>query len=125
MKELSLNILDVAENSVKADATLIQIELKETTEELCLTIKDNGCGMTQDVVKGVIDPFYTTRTTRKVGLGIPLLKMAAEQTGGKLSICSRHISEDPENPGRWEVPRNRKILSTDRPACRPVRQCLL
>lgn len=99
MKELSLNILDVAENSVKADATLIQIELKETTEELCLTIKDNGCGMTQDIVKGVIDPFYTTRTTRKVGLGIPLLKMAAEQTGGKLSICSRHISEDPENPG--------------------------
>ncbi|MBQ9131296.1 MAG: ATP-binding protein [Clostridia bacterium] len=99
MKELSLNILDVAENSVKAGATLIRIELKETAEELCLTIADNGCGMTPEVVKGVIDPFYTTRTTRKVGLGIPLLKLAAEQTGGKISICSRHVSQDAENPG--------------------------
>jgi len=55
---------------------------------LTLTIKDNGCGMTPEVVKSVIDPFYTTRTTRKVGLGVPLLKLAAEQTGGAINIES-------------------------------------
>ena len=88
MKELSLNILDVAENSVKAKASRIQISLQETQETLTLTIADNGCGMKPDILAGVIDPFYTTRTTRKVGLGVPLLKMAAEQTGGSLSIES-------------------------------------
>ena len=55
---------------------------------LTLTIKDDGCGMTDEVVRNVTDPFYTTRTTRKVGLGLPLLKLAAEQTGGALELCS-------------------------------------
>lgn len=89
MKELSLNILDVAKNSVKAGATLIRIVL-ETDERgmLTLSIIDNGCGMSEEVLRGVTDPFYTTRTTRKVGMGLPLLKMAAEQTGGSLSITS-------------------------------------
>ena len=89
MKELSLNILDVAKNSVKAGATLIQISL-ETDERgiLTLTIADNGCGMSEEVLLGVTDPFFTTRTTRKVGMGLPLLKMAAEQTGGELKITS-------------------------------------
>lgn len=89
MKELSLNILDVAKNSVKAGATRIDILL--TLDEngmLTLTINDNGCGMSQETLKGVTDPFYTTRTTRKVGMGLPLLKMAAEQTGGTLTIAS-------------------------------------
>ena len=89
MKELSLNILDVAKNSVKAKATLIQIFLN--TDEngiLTLSIIDNGCGMSEEVLLGVTDPFYTTRTTRKVGMGLPLLKMAAEQTGGMLKISS-------------------------------------
>jgi len=99
MKELSLNILDVAENSVKAGATLIQISLSESAEELVLTISDDGCGMKPEIVRGVIDPFYTTRTTRKVGLGIPLLKMAAEQTGGNVEIQSTHVSQDPQNHG--------------------------
>ena len=89
MKELSLNILDVAKNSVKAGATLIRISL-DTDERgiLTLTITDNGCGMSEETLSGVTDPFYTTRTTRKVGMGLPLLKMAAEQTGGTLKITS-------------------------------------
>ena len=89
MKELSLNILDVAKNSVRAGASLIKISLDEDSNGiLTLTISDNGCGMDEATVKGVTDPFFTTRTTRKVGLGLPLLKLAAEQTGGSLSIRS-------------------------------------
>ncbi len=89
MKELSLNILDVAKNSVTAGASLIRI-LLETDENGWLTLKicDNGCGMSEEILNHVTDPFYTTRTTRKVGLGLPLLKLAAEQTGGTLHICS-------------------------------------
>ena len=88
MKELSLNILDIAENSVKAGATLTEILLAESDETLTLKIKDDGCGMSREIVESVINPFYTTRTTRNVGLGIPLLKMAAEQTGGGIDIVS-------------------------------------
>ncbi|MBQ3903405.1 MAG: sensor histidine kinase, partial [Eubacterium sp.] len=66
MKELSLNILDVAENSVKAGAALTEILIDEEGESLTLTIKDDGCGMDEETVKAVTDPFYTTRTTRKV-----------------------------------------------------------
>ena len=99
MKELSLNVLDVAENSVKARATLIGITIKETDDLLTLSITDNGCGMKEEILRGVIDPFYTTRTTRKVGLGIPLLKLAAEQTGGQVTITSRHESVYPDSHG--------------------------
>lgn len=99
MKELSLNILDIAKNSVKAGASLVQILLKETDTELTLTIADNGCGMTEEILRGVSDPFYTTRTTRKVGMGIPLLKLAAEQTGGGVKITSRHESTHPTDHG--------------------------
>ncbi|MBQ3903964.1 MAG: sensor histidine kinase [Eubacterium sp.] len=88
MKELSLNILDVAENSVKAGAALTEILIDENGDALTLTIKDDGCGMDEETVKAVTDPFYTTRTTRKVGLGVPLLKLAAEQTGGSLTVKS-------------------------------------
>ena len=99
MKELSLNILDVAENSVKAGAALTEITINETDDTLVLTIKDDGCGMSEDVVKAVVDPFYTTRTTRSVGLGVPLLKLAAEQTGGSLTVESVPVEKDPENHG--------------------------
>ena len=78
MKELSLNILDIAENSVKAKATLTEILIREDERTLTLTIRDNGTGMEEDFLKRVTDPFTTTRTTRKVGMGIPLLKMEAE-----------------------------------------------
>lgn len=93
MKEISLNILDIAENSVKAEASLTEITILEDDEVLKLTISDNGKGMSKDIVDGVTNPFYTTRTTRRVGLGIPLLKMAAEQTGGSMEISSKCIEE--------------------------------
>ncbi len=90
MRELSLNILDIAQNSISAGAPLITIEVNENTVDhtLLLGIYDNGKGMSEEQVKSVIDPFFTTRTTRKVGMGIPLFKMAAEQTGGNLEIKS-------------------------------------
>ena len=99
MKELSLNILDIAENSVKAGASLIEILLTEENSLLTLIIRDDGCGMDKEVLEGVTNPFYTTRTTRKVGLGLPLLKMAAEQTGGTLTVTSVSDKEDKLNHG--------------------------
>ena len=89
MKELSLNILDVAKNSVTAGATKIEIRVEETPERITITITDNGCGMTPEFVKRVTDPFTTTRTTRKVGMGLPLMKMEATMSGGDLSIESQ------------------------------------
>ncbi len=91
MRELSLNILDVAQNSITAGASLITIEIEENTTDktLLIGICDNGKGMDEEQVKNVVDPFFTTRTTRKVGMGIPLFKMAAEQTGGKFEISSQ------------------------------------
>ena len=99
MKELSLNILDIVQNSIRAEATCIEILIDETETTLALTIRDNGCGMSEDFVKTVTDPFSTTRTTRKVGMGIPLLKLAAEQTGGTFSITSVERSVDPAHCG--------------------------
>lgn len=88
MKELSLNILDVAKNSVKAGATRIVIRIEESGGWRTLSIIDNGCGMPPEFVARVTDPFTTTRTTRPVGMGLPLLKLAAQQTGGDLFIDS-------------------------------------
>ncbi len=99
MKELSLNILDIAQNSITAEADLVEITLDETDTELTLSIKDNGFGMSPEFLASVHDPFSTTRTTRKVGLGIPLLKLAAEQTGGGIELTSTQRSVDPENCG--------------------------
>jgi len=90
MQELSMNVLDVAENSVAAGATLVAITLSIDTaaKRMTLTITDNGKGMPPEMAARVTDPFCTTRKTRKVGLGLPFLKMAAEMTGGALSIES-------------------------------------
>lgn len=99
MKELSLNILDITMNSVKAGASVIEILITETVSALELVIRDNGCGMTEEVVRQVSNPFYTTRTTRKVGMGIPLLTLAAEQTGGHVSIVSDTKDESPTAHG--------------------------
>lgn len=90
MRELSLNILDIAQNSISAGSSLTEIVVNENTKDktLLIGIYDNGCGMTEEQVKSVIDPFFTTRTTRKVGMGIPLFKMSCEQTGGKFTIES-------------------------------------
>lgn len=91
MRELSLNVMDIAQNSVTANASLITITVNESDKDdfLDIFIEDNGKGMTKEQVQSVIDPFFTTRKTRKVGLGIPLFKMAAEQTGGYLTIESQ------------------------------------
>lgn len=99
MKELSLNVLDIVENSAKAEAKNIGIALREENNVLTLTVTDDGKGMTAKTLESVTDPFYTTRTTRKVGLGIPLLILAAEQTGGSVAITSRHIGEYPDTHG--------------------------
>ncbi|MBR5134545.1 MAG: ATP-binding protein [Clostridia bacterium] len=99
MKELSLNVLDITMNSVKAGATLIEIAIDDTSDRLKIVIRDNGCGMTDDVVRQLADPFYTTRTTRKVGMGVPLLTLAAEQTGGRVTIESATVEESPDHHG--------------------------
>ena len=86
-----MNVLDITENSVRAGASLISIsvDVDEEADRLTIVIEDNGCGMTREQVEHVEDPFYTTRTTRKVGLGIPFYKMAALSTGGEFSIESQ------------------------------------
>lgn len=90
MRDLSLHLLDILQNSVVADATNIQIELStnDTGDKLIFKVIDNGKGMTRDMVNRVIDPFVTTRTSRKVGLGIPMIKEACEITGGEFKLCS-------------------------------------
>jgi hypothetical protein len=88
--ELSLNILDVAENSTAAGASLVEISVTADSkaDKLTIIIKDNGKGMSPEVLEKVTDPFYTTRTTRKVGMGTSLFKLAAESTGGSFEITS-------------------------------------
>lgn len=90
MRELSLHLLDIAENSIAAGATRIKIFVGEdqTTDLLQMSVEDNGRGMSAEMVAQVTDPFVTSRTTRKVGLGIPLLKFAAESCNGSLTITS-------------------------------------
>lgn len=90
MRELALHILDIAENSISAAATQVRISISENTQEdrLTITIEDNGKGMSADTVARITDPFVTSRTTRKVGLGLPFFKAAAEACGGGLNIQS-------------------------------------
>lgn len=90
MRELSLHILDIAENSVSAGASKIEISVNENLnkDELIIKITDNGKGMSAEKMKNLADPFITSRTTRKVGLGIPFLKAAAEACEGSFEIRS-------------------------------------
>lgn len=90
MREISLSIMDIAQNSIAAQATLIEIYVHEISAEdkLVVQVKDNGRGMSAEVAKKVLSPFYTTRKSRSVGLGLPLLKMACELTGGSLTLES-------------------------------------
>ena len=91
MEELSLNILDIAQNSVRAGAHHVEISIAVSfaQDRLSISITDDGCGMSQEQIAKVEDPFFTTRTTRKVGLGVPFFKMAALMTGGSFSIQSQ------------------------------------
>ncbi|MEA4824129.1 MAG: ATP-binding protein [Clostridiaceae bacterium] len=88
LPEISLHILDIAQNSIRAGASLTEIDVREEGVLLTVVIRDNGCGMSPEMVARVTDPFTTSRTTRKVGLGVPFYKMAAEITGGTFSIGS-------------------------------------
>lgn len=85
-----MHIMDILQNSTRAKATEITLEvlLDSAKDTLTLIFKDNGCGMDAETVQKVINPFFTTRTTRKVGLGLPLLKQNTEQTGGFMNIQS-------------------------------------
>ncbi len=89
MKEIALNLLDLAENSLRAGAKRVAINLGERDGFVFLTIEDDGCGMDEDFLSRVTDPYTTTRSTRNVGLGLPLAKMEAEMSGGSFSVQSR------------------------------------
>jgi signal transduction histidine kinase len=90
LRDLSLHLLDILTNSISAGATIMNVEivLDKANDRLKMTISDNGSGMSEDFLKKVTDPFSTTRTTRKVGLGLPLLKEMCELTGGSLLLQS-------------------------------------
>ena len=90
MRELSDNIMDIAQNSISAGASLTQVQVKvsHADNRITFVFKDDGCGMSEELVKSVVEPFTTTRKTRKVGLGLPLLKQTAEMTGGRMDIQS-------------------------------------
>jgi hypothetical protein len=90
MKDLSLHILDIVQNSISAGASLIKIEIRENPakDTYELMISDNGRGMNSKTLQNATDPFFTSRTTRNVGLGLPLLKQNAERTGGSFNLES-------------------------------------
>jgi signal transduction histidine kinase len=91
MEDISLHIMDIAENSLKAGATRISIILEEDagSSTLKLIIEDNGCGMDGETCERALSPFYSTKKTTPIGLGLPLLKQAAQDTGGDLILESR------------------------------------
>jgi len=88
MKDLSMHIMDVVQNSVRAQADTVKLLIAVEEQYLVITVEDNGTGMDEVTLKKVTDPFYTSRTSRKVGMGIPLIKQNAELTGGSISLSS-------------------------------------
>ncbi|MCL2054670.1 MAG: ATP-binding protein [Oscillospiraceae bacterium] len=109
MTEISLNILDIAQNSIRAEASLIEITVAadSSTDNLTVILKDDGCGMTDEQIAKATDPFFTTRTTRDIGLGVPFFKYSAELTGGAFTLLS--------TPGKGtEVTAVYKLSSIDR-----------
>lgn len=112
MKNMALHIMDIIQNSITAQASELQLYFNEKTDLQIVEIIliDNGNGISPEYLKKVTDPYTTSRTTRKVGLGIPLLKQNAERTGGNLEIIS-------------EVNKGTKIKAvfhTNHPDCIPV-----
>ena len=112
MEDLSLHILDIAENSIMASAGKIEIKIDEddAADLLTLEISDNGRGMDEQTLKNALDPFFTTRTTRRVGLGLSLLAQAARESGGKMDVSSR------PNEGT----RVRATFRLSHPDCKPM-----
>lgn len=90
MRELADNIMDIAQNSISAGASLTEVHVRVShpDDRITFVFKDDGCGMSEEMVQTVMEPFTTSRKTRKVGLGLPLLKQTAEMTGGEISITS-------------------------------------
>ena len=90
MKELSLHILDITQNSIRAQAKLVKLTIIESlaANELAIMIEDDGCGIPADKIQNIADPFVTSRTTRRVGLGLSLFKAASETCGGFFRITS-------------------------------------
>ena len=91
MEDLSLHILDIVENSIRAHAKKIEIKIIEEKKKDLLTIEiiDDGKGMDKKTLKNVLDPFFTTKNTRRVGLGLSLLAQSAEESGGSIKIESK------------------------------------
>ncbi|MDI7246291.1 MAG: ATP-binding protein [Bacillota bacterium] len=90
MREISLHILDIVQNSIAAGARTVDVSISEDehTDTLTIEVADDGAGIPPDILQSVLDPFYTTRTTRKIGLGLPLFREAARAAGGDLDIES-------------------------------------
>jgi len=90
MQEISLHVLDLVQNAVEAGADRVDIEIVEDGpgDRLTVAVADNGRGMAPEMAARLTDPFYTTRQTRRVGLGVPLLAQAARATGGKVTVTS-------------------------------------
>ena len=90
LEDLSAHVLDIAENSVMAEGTEVRVEVLEekAADRLSFSVEDNGRGMSKEFISKVTDPFTTTRTTRRVGMGLPFLKQSAELCGGRLDIVS-------------------------------------
>jgi len=112
MEDLSLHILDIVENSIMASAGRIEIGIEEDNAKdlLTLEISDDGRGMDEQTLKKALDPFFTTRTTRRVGLGLALLAQAARESGGEMSVSSR------SNEGT----RVRATFRLSHPDCKPM-----
>lgn len=88
MKDLSMHIMDIVQNSVRAKAENVVLSIEINEQWLCITVKDDGSGIDEETLERVSDPFYTSRTTRKVGMGIPLIKQNAELTDGQMTLKS-------------------------------------
>ena len=112
MIDLAMHMMDIVQNSLRAGAGKIDIDLIENSGDhtLLFRVKDDGSGMDGETVKKLDDPFFTTRTTRKVGLGVPFLKMTCEQTGGTLKVFSEE--------GVGSVVE--AVYRTDHPDCLPL-----
>ncbi|VBB45815.1 ATPase/histidine kinase/DNA gyrase B/HSP90 domain protein [uncultured Paludibacter sp.] len=112
MVDLAMHTMDIVQNSIRAGAKNIEIEFLENSNENTLTfcVKDDGKGMNKEMLAKLSDPFFTTRTTRKIGLGVPFLKMTSEQTGGFLEV------ESTEKEGT----KIKAVYKTDHPDCLPL-----
>ena len=99
MEEFSLYVLDIVMNSVRAGAKNVNVTLDDKDGVLTFIVEDDGCGMTKEQLDRLTDPFFTTRKTRGVGLGVPFLKMLAEQTGGGVTVTSKSENEFTDDHG--------------------------